>query len=208
MKGRVSGFSTKEGVEVNLSRGVTLIIGPNNVEKSLLLGELFQAIHDVENGDYDSHQIVRRRSLVFGDALVQRVSWINEHLPNIISQSAMFLDPSDCQESDFGDVMQAAVQKNVLYLSHHGRSLVVNECAMYDTATQQPEAPLQHLYESKELEREISKATQEAFDVPIIVNRLRGSMVSLHLENRRFTGSANSDKDKQLYINSLLKIDD
>ncbi len=122
MKMRLAGFSTKEGVDVNLSRGVTLIIGPNNVGKTLLLSELFQAIHNVENDDYDDHHIVRKRSLVFDDSLVERVSWINEHLPNIISPSAMFLDPSDWQESDFGDVMQAAIQKNVSYLSHNGRS--------------------------------------------------------------------------------------
>lgn len=122
MKMRLAGFSTKEGVDVNLSRGVTLIIGPNNVGKTLLLSELFQAIHNVENGDYDDHHIVRKRSLVLDDTFIERVKWINENDPGSISPIALVLDPSEWKESDFGDVMQAAIQKNVSCLSHNGRS--------------------------------------------------------------------------------------
>jgi len=185
------------GEIIDVSDGVTAIVGPNNAGKSLLLSELQRWI-TMSPGQQPAPPM-----LVLGniEAEVPTVedfnAWLTKtclhrgpgfYLPSgqipyphfVLPNNNLILDNQVPQLVNSSGRLSILGNAFTFYAGAGGTRDMANGTGTVNMQ-ELPQNPLQHLYLSRELENEISSLVKRAFNVPLVVNRYGGSQINVHL---------------------------
>lgn len=197
LKARLNSITLRSGEAIDISDGITVIVGPNNAGKSMVLNELSQHIN-VSPGQQAPRPTVIQDidfSLLESAAeLLERCkAEYREILPDTPEGQSMGLYSPVIQFSSESHVDQGSLMAcwNVvgyfgqlsqiyhLHLPAGGRS--VGDEPMLDLQRRMPNTPLQKLFLNPTLEERLAAVVRRAFGQEITLNRHRGTAISLHL---------------------------
>lgn len=170
------------------SRGVTVIVGPNNAGKSQFLRDVYSALARpaYEDTSPQSFRRLQIGSATPRDLARQHLSEQLEARDNGVGGVVFSWSNGAIQEGSalqvwehmrsFAELQQLLVQ----LLSADARLSLVQSQPSFDT-TGLPASPLQRLYVDRALETRVSKEAEAAFGTPLTLHRYRGSIISLHV---------------------------
>jgi AAA domain, putative AbiEii toxin, Type IV TA system len=184
-----------------VAEGVTVIVGPNNVGKSLLLRDLqskFARVHGRPVLPNETLVLSSIEIAPWGDSK-EILDWLDSVYPRrppgvypggINAQEDNYRLPSNqtllvsqvtdlCQgtQNELGQLAEAFV----LYLGPENRLGVVGNASSQDVLNEYPTTPAQYLYNDRGLESQVSALIERAFGLPLVVNRYGGSQITLHI---------------------------
>lgn len=183
---------------LDVARGVTVIVGPNNTGKSSLLREL-NAQSTLHRNAWvtRSHKVVDHPEYAFSggvEDLIEELSRIHER-----RSAGQYSDGSSFHEDNFrllnGTILPLSEVHGhwgsdqglgplgayvVTYLNAESRLALTSSTSSFDTSLAAPSMPLQVLYMRRDLEQRINDLVSRAFKVGITVDRYAGSMIHLH----------------------------
>jgi putative AbiEii toxin of type IV toxin-antitoxin system/OLD-like protein len=191
----IASITFSDGTVVPLAPGgVLIIVGPNNSGKSHALRDLRQRVATGPNQEIQP-------TLVITDVALN-ASGTGEDLKEWLAQNAHELpQTTGMPEPNFGLPGLGATRTTRLvecwerqprlgelsaafFVLSDGqqRLSLVQSVGVQDTATSVPDQPLQVLYLDAAREERLVDATREAFGgMPVVVNRVAGSMIHLHV---------------------------
>jgi hypothetical protein len=189
----------KSGDEISISDGVTVIVGPNNVGKSLLLREVQTwmagpvyartplksiMLQDVVLGTWpDADKLMTWLELRYPRRQPGRYSYgqtISEHfLLQNDEQITVEEIRAICrnQESSIANLAYAYA----LYLGLADRLTVAGSTATQNILTEYPQHPIHYLYRYRELEAQVNDSMERVFGMRLTVNRYGGQRTTLHV---------------------------
>lgn len=186
------------GESINVADGLTAIVGPNNVGKSLLLRELHaRLMAERETTLNSSRKIAQGYEIDFCGSvdnflLALRLRYIERspgQYPGGTYAEQTFQLPNGSVlhhsqihrgwESQTG--LGALGQYFVLYLGAEGRLGMAGNAASFNPLMQQPSTPVQLIYADRALADKVSDLMGRAFNQSLSVNRYGGSEITLHV---------------------------
>jgi ABC-type cobalamin/Fe3+-siderophores transport system ATPase subunit len=169
---------------------VTVIVGPNNAGKS-------QALRDIQThlaGDPRQPQhegLVVRRIEVRADGTEQDLgAWLQDHAnehPGGGQQRQFSVRGGGAGELQLREAWQLAPPFGPLapffftLVGGAERLTLADSAQIFDPSTQPPSSPLQTLLVDEARERSLADATREAFSVSVLLNRVAGPNLHLHV---------------------------
>jgi hypothetical protein len=194
---RIENATLMSGEILEFAQGVTVVVGPNNVGKSLVLNEINQEInsHPNQQSGYP-FKAVDDLSLVHtldGDGLIDWLGTTYDRRDPGRYPDGYFQEPSF--RSGSGTAVQESQARQlwnstklgplggllVRHLSPDGRTGLTNNSGAMNLLQDKPSDPLQHLYADRDLERAASDAMMRAFGLSLTINRYAGSQITLHV---------------------------
>ena len=166
--------------------GITAIVGPNNVGKSLALRELDWSLVGWPGGQ--SPKLITRIRAESTGAPDEFSQWIietsqidrrNPAYPVYWRYGAQLGGGGWAWPADppFGPLSRMLVQT----INPGGASGIALQANSYDLLNEPPTQPLQYLYANADLEHELSDLVNAAFGFGVVVNRYGGSQITLHI---------------------------
>jgi ABC-type ATPase involved in cell division len=215
---RLKSVQLKSGRVLDISDGVTAIVGPNNAGKSLLLRELYErVVSDPGSFQLQNHKIVSDVGLNYVTSPEELVEDLRESYPfrpsgiysGIWTDEAVVLANGQLMPLDtaaniwnrpgtFGSVFGSYF---ATYLNAESRLGLAADTGIFDSSEQSPSNPLQRMFDDVEIEKKVSKAVREAFGRGITVDRLPGSVI--HLRSGETKTKATSLTPSEDYKNEL-----
>ncbi len=174
------------------TEGVLLIVGPNNVGKSLALREIVGLVTNGPPGGTPSVVVKAVGVAKDGDA-VEFEEWLNDHArrrePTASNSQVTFTRPGlgtvgwPQLQSAWSQAppLSIAAPMFVTYLAPGDRLTLMASAALWDTMQADPQHPVQLLYDTPALESQLRSAAMEAFGVPLFVNRYAGTQIHVQL---------------------------
>lgn len=172
------------------SDGVLLIVGPNNVGKSLALREI-SALFTHPPAPHSPTRVVTALEVEKAGSPEDLEAWLDTHARrrDRPGQSRTYTRPGS-GHMEWPTLQSSWVngpplaQAAVLFLSYMGpgeRLNILQSSGLWDPAQEEPSAPLQFMYDTLDLEESVRQASVEAFGQPVFVNRYAGSAIHLQL---------------------------
>lgn len=167
---------------------VIVIVGPNNAGKSVSLREISGQL---TNGGAPGLVIKKiERELIATDEGF--AAWI-KHLPHRDGGRLVILPYTSIRTELAISRWQGALAGQGLneltglvatHLTTEERLQAANDVESLNFSIESPNRPLQHLYDSDQLETKLSALIERAFRTSLVVNRGAGQRIVLHLGNR------------------------
>jgi hypothetical protein len=190
----ISGLTFSDGTSVSLGRGSALVIvGPNNVGKSHALRDIQERLSAGPFQPPPTTIVVTGVTVTTNGTSGDLVQWLDRHAyhrPPVPGQERVFNWPgggasekrvAECWDGD--QPMQFGELSSAFFAFADGASRLglAHSVAAPDLATEAPNSPLAALYEDAAREQELADATREAFGVPVVINRVAGGQIHLHV---------------------------
>lgn len=182
-------FSAGDAVAVPES-GVLLVVGPNNVGKSLALREIAALFTNPESPHAPTKVISCIDVHKSGDQAAFE-QWLDVHArrrelpgqPRTYSRPNVGRMEWSTLQSNWqsGPPFQQAASLFHAYLGPGERLGLLGSSNLWDIANEEPTHPLQFMYETVEREEAVRTASLEAFGQPLFVNRYAGAQIHLQL---------------------------
>lgn len=180
-----------DGTQLELGRHeILVLVGPNNAGKSVALRDILSKL---ETRSVQT-SVVKQVAIDTGGDLASFVRWV-ESFPrrvSIANNPNTYDLPigrlTSAHISQWGEArnhgLYALTPIFAIHLSTEARLQAANPVQSINFVVEPPTSPLQHLYESDEHEERLSRIFREAFNHDLIVNRVAGSMIVLHVGTR------------------------
>jgi hypothetical protein len=205
----------QSGEEAEIADGLTVIVGPNNVGKSLLLRELgIQLALQGPNEHYPPNKVLRRVTIDASAGREGFLAWIRRTYPvqkadspgaeeQIRTNSGTILSLGQIEHAwqslqQFPGKLGSLASFLVLQLDAQGRLNQQFDGQSFNTFRQQATGMAQLLYQDRDFEREMSDLLRRAFGEPLTVNRYAGTQISLHVGEVTAAESAPPVSDEYL----------
>ncbi len=182
-------FSSGDAVSVPES-GVLLVVGPNNVGKSLALRDIASLFTNPQSPHTPTKVISSIDVHKSGDVLALE-EWLDNHArrreapgqPRTYSRPNVGRMEWNTLQSHWqsGPPFLQAAPLFHAYLGPGERLGMLGSSNLWDVANEEPTHPLQFLYDTLELEEAVRTASTEAFGQPLFVNRYAGASIHLQL---------------------------
>ncbi|RZT89061.1 putative AbiEii toxin of type IV toxin-antitoxin system [Pseudonocardia sediminis] len=212
---RLKSVSLQNGQRVDPSDGVTVIVGPNNAGKTRLLRETFERLNQPNIGP-NQHLVVGEVELEWPGSLQEFIGWIDRVYG--------WRPPGQYPDGTHGErTFQAAsgvtlesqvhalwgTQTHIhplggmyaLQLDAQSRLNASLDSPAFNPRTQTPTAPAQHLWNSRELEAEVSALMDRAFGESLTVDRYAGN--EIHLLVGRPSSVESGPPPSKIYLDEL-----
>lgn len=196
LKVRLDKINLKSGETLEVADGITVIVGPNNAGKSLILRELASWLSSdsyLNPAQFTAISEVSGELLENDSDLLSRLR--REYAP--FQQPSQQYDPTGPMIRIDGDVrlyetsipgfwspQLRFAQLAGIYFLHFtadSRTNTISDVQMYDQLDGMPTQPLQKLFAAPRLEDQLNEVVQRAFGQKVSVNRSRGTIISLHV---------------------------
>jgi hypothetical protein len=183
----LSGIEFSDGTRLALDCNTTLVItGPNNTGKSSVLREIRENLAHarpfgpvVKSADFQTEGSVE----AFREVIAERsVKTPDRYLPEAISIAGDIYDSSKIEEHYKKCFVGAG--PSALFYSHlgAGERLALTEPTRKDDYTASgPKRPLQWLEVEEDIESKVSDYFEKAFRMKLVLNRLAGEKLKLHV---------------------------
>ncbi|MCO5989939.1 ATP-binding protein [Actinoallomurus spadix] len=183
------------GDVIEVSSGVTAIVGPNNAGKSLFLREIQGYIGFVP-GRQQPTSLIGSIELEPRTSVEEAINWLHQRYERLqpgltrfgqIFEPAYHIDGQIVAEPQLGALLQSQtlgqlVGAYALHLNAEGRlGMTAGQTSSFDLLHDRPVVPAQHLYKDRDLEQRISELMTRAFGESLTVNRYAGSVITLHV---------------------------
>jgi hypothetical protein len=169
------------------TQGITILVGPNNAGKSLALREIQMQVEGV-HPTQEIHVVKAITAAKSGDAeaLRSRLSRHSVTLPdgNVqvrIPTGQIYRHDAETIWIQPGHQLAQLWTLFVYFLNAENRTNLAGSAQSYDVLNDVPQTPLQFLYSDPALEKELSKASKDAFRLPLVVNRYSGNQIHLQV---------------------------
>jgi hypothetical protein len=196
---RITRINLTSGDSVDVSDHLTVIVGPNNVGKSVLLGSTWQVLQQqphmgfgpvpVVSGvelELPSRQEVNRRLSVNAELLPPgQYPHGYQHEEHFYSPQAGVIPGSQIEA-----ILAVGKQQGrlgflagqlVMHMPPEGRLGQLGNVAVPNLYGEVPATPLQKMWADRELEKRLQTLARRAFGIDLIVNRHGGSQIGLHI---------------------------
>lgn len=194
------------GDAIEFSSGITVIVGPNNVGKSVLLGNLAVWTGKNQSGSFPICSSIELEQLADVETVV---AWCRANLTSreMPGQGTIFLS------SQRGEFAESTLRQQIhplrggypqwfmLYLAADGRANLTEAQPAIDYIHEPATTPLQRLWKDDALEEQLSRLVQQAFNSPIEVSKIAGSRITLHLGETEV-----SHVERTKYMQALAKL--
>ena len=181
------------GLQLTLAKHeIVVIVGPNNVGKSLVLRELQRFLQSggapgllIQDIGIEGEGI-QQDALNWAQAISPKTSPTNADDPfrlpfgHVHQSHVPALWHNAMNGLGFGNMLPIVA----VHFSTDGRLQLAQDVASINFVTERPTAPLQHLYEDEKQETKLSRLFKLAFGHDLIVNRFAGSQITLHFGKR------------------------
>ncbi|MGH3688011.1 MAG: AAA family ATPase [Pseudonocardiaceae bacterium] len=186
------------GQSIDVADGLTAIVGPNNVGKSLFLRELHARIMVERDSMVNPPQkVVQSYEINYQGSVddllaILRLRCIEQ--PPGQYQNGAYAEPSFQLPNDnvlphsqihhkwwSQTCLGILRQYFVLYLGAEDRLGMAGNSVSFNLLIQQPNSPVQLMYANRALANKVSSLIERAFNQPLTVNRYGGSEITLHL---------------------------
>ncbi len=186
------------GDVIEITNGVTAIVGPNNTGKSSLLRE----VRDILSTEPQYQASMKKRVVsnihltfegspggLFEDlskahGLKQAGQYNYGHIvnPHVVINGSNYIEQTDIEShwGSGGGLGSRLAQFYLRYLNAEERLSLTGNTGAFDTYKEIPSSPLQILYSDRYLESKLSELSTDAFNTGVVVNRYGGSMINLH----------------------------
>jgi ABC-type cobalamin/Fe3+-siderophores transport system ATPase subunit len=193
---KLKSIKLQSGETIAVSSGVTAIVGPNNVGKSLLLRETLAYLERLPGQVHFPQSLIESIELEPRGLTDDAIRWLGERYelrqpgntpqgyfsePNYnfggraITESQL---PNLLQQGTLGPLAGAYA----LHLNAESRlGMAAGQTSSFNLLLEQPTVPIQHLYKDRSLENRISSPMKRAFGESLTVNRYAGSAITLHV---------------------------
>jgi len=191
----LSEITFSDGTVVPLQpSSVLLLVGPNNAGKSRALRDIWERLSgEPEREIAPTAVVVDVAVRAHGDD-DELMAWLDDHahiLPETVGTKER-----QYATLGVGNAFESALKRGwrlhqpgfgplapFLFALAGGeqRLGLANSTQAHDASTTPASTPLQVLFMDAEREHELAEATRDAFGVPVIVNRVAGSTIRLHL---------------------------
>ncbi|MGB9046620.1 MAG: AAA family ATPase [Pseudonocardiaceae bacterium] len=192
----------RSGEVVEIADGLTVIVGPNNVGKTLLLNELYQELLRHPGQDQGMHmRVIDHINLDKLGSVEEFIEWLANNYyrrepgaypdgrytePNYRSMIGVTVTDSQVQGVwNLPDRMGALGNLLVRHLGADGRTQMANDGSAFNLLTEKPSSPMQFLYADRLLEQKASELMMRAFHMPLTINRYAGNAITLHVGRPR-----------------------
>lgn len=174
------------------TEGVLLIVGPNNVGKSRALREIVQHLTNHPHHAAPTLAVSAVTVAKNGDT-TEFEEWLNHHArrrePTPANPQVRFTRPglgtvawSELEAAwSHAPPLGRAAPMFITYLAPGDRLNLMTSVALWDTMQEDPQHPIQLLYDTPALEVQLRSAAIEAFGVPLFVNRYAGTQIHVQL---------------------------
>lgn len=197
MKTRLKDITLNSGDKISIIDGVTVLVGPNNVGKSLLLREVTNFLSSYAGRVPDPGIILERVDIDFNDSfedikneLKERYEYIlpgeeggqNEPIFRITGETEVILNESRLNYIvKHPRSLDSLTQHYCLHLPTDNRTSLTKEVDQYHNRKSKPRYPLQRLFIRGDLENILSDLTERTFGTPLTLHRCGGTKISLHM---------------------------
>jgi ABC-type cobalamin/Fe3+-siderophores transport system ATPase subunit len=191
---KLKSVTLKNGQVVELSDGVTVVVGPNNAGKSVLLREMIEHVGNTENSG-STYLTVGSVGLEWPGTQDEFIAWIGEtygawrppgQYPDgrhheLTARTVSGLLSESQVRNAWGNASTVRGLNSIccLQLDAQSRLGVGLDGGAFNPRQQSPTDPVQHLFASRELEEQMSALMQRAFGEELTVDRYAGSEVHL-----------------------------
>ncbi len=190
-------FSDGNKIELTPDSAV-LIVGPNNAGKSLALREIVAHLQPPHLVGVPMKVVLDIEIELSGTATDLR-DWLDAHAFRVQRELLHFQRPGantpwSVLKQEWEDAMSVANSDSgdrirlpglapfvIFHAAAEQRLGLLGESAVYNPLTDGPGDPLQVLFARPELEAELSEDSQEAFDVGVVLARIWGAPLRLHM---------------------------
>ncbi|WP_217132515.1 ATP-dependent nuclease [Leucobacter chinensis] len=212
----------RSGDTVEVSDGVTAIVGPNNTGKSSLLREVRDYLSsEPYHLEALSRKVIDRAVLVFegspDDYFNDLVAAYGRREPghynygmvmnpHVVFNGSAYVELTDLQQlwSTGTSLGGRLSQFQLRYLNAEERLGLTNNAPAINTYNELPSMPLQILFSKRELEQRLNDLSSEAFKTGVVVNRYAGGSINLHAGRvAAEEGPSPQSAEYQAEINSL-----
>ncbi len=197
---KINDVELTSGDHIAISPNLTVIVGPNNVGKSMLLNSLFVRLSETQNQQPPSEQIVASLQLnnLTYDQLIERLAAKSElRPPGTYPQSGYLAEPSYLVSGN--QVIPRSLLLNSIGISNPINKLgpvasvvatliqpeqrlgQLATSASFNPTIDSASTPMQKLFRDRELEDKVRELTKRAFNSDITINRHAGREISLHM---------------------------
>lgn len=190
---RIEAITFSSGEELTPpADGVLLIVGPNNVGKSLALREVVALFTNHPQAAAPNRAVTQLVVNKEGD-VDEFEAWMTEHTRRRDATPAnaqvrythpglgVVAWPELHAAWTQGPPLGRAAPMFLTYLSPGERLNLMTSAGLWDTMQEDPQHPVQLLYDSVDMETALRSAALEAFGVPLFVNRYAGTQIHIQL---------------------------
>lgn len=201
MPARLKSIKLKSGDEIDISKNLTVLVGPNNVGKSVLLNSLWSKMNYQPGYPPLDTPVVESIKLV-----LPSITELREKLATYgVYRTAGQYDNGQVGEDHYyirsnGHIITES-QLRMLYELDNSDASTLGNIAGYVAVILQPEnrlgqlaqmdtpnllnedaqAPIQIMYKDRDLETKLAAYARRAFQIDLTLNRHAGSRTSLHI---------------------------
>jgi len=186
------------GESIEISNGVTAIVGPNNAGKSLLLAEVNRWFSLPQGFQLSPpNRVLRELSVSESAPMTELLEWLGTRYPHrgpgTYPQGEILQPHLVLPNNNYIPDMQVHQHINTsgrfgplgsIYALHvvpGGARDIASASGTFNTLTEQPQTPVQRLWASRDQEERISALVKRAFNVRLTVNRHGGNQITVHL---------------------------
>jgi hypothetical protein len=215
---KLKAANLKSGEVIEFSDGLTVIVGPNNAGKSLILTELWQELQTRLDQQQSQHiRAVGSAKLDFQGPANEFIDWLGAtyfRRPPGQYPDGNFPQPN--YPSPAGTVHEGEIREHwghgrlgplagllIRLLGADGRTQMVSGVGALNLLTERPSSPLQFLYADRELEQQASELMMRAFHLPLTINRYAGSTILAHVGRTKLAESMPPSKE---YLAQLMAL--
>lgn len=190
------------GETLAVSKNLTVIVGPNNVGKSVLLSSLHQKLHFVLDNPPLNVPVVESLEVALPprDELMRRLDALGTWRPpgqypqghfyedhySLTAAGGQVITTSQIErlysgESSAASTLGVAAGLLAVILPPESRLGQLGQVGTPNLLLEEPQQPLQLLFADRSLERKLAAYAHRAFGIDLTLNRHAGSQVSLHV---------------------------
>lgn len=221
---RLDSITLTSGDRIKLSKGVTIVVGPNSSGKSTLLKEVNNYISRYPHSRPDEWQpkVVAEAQIDFEESPNEFLDNLKRKVPHFESEhhlgrpgttvfrvgiSGTTITTSDIENIWDQNCIGQLSEYFVSMLSVENRTNLLVNTGHFNSFEEVPTSPIQHLWAKRALEKELDRLAYGAFKKNIILNRHAGANIPLCIGKLPVRDSLNPREDIISYLHGLPKFD-